>query len=65
MTGGLDFSILSAIIDRRYSAKKLVITQTRKGCEADPAQYQAGFCQQVAGKRWGDVPFRAQRGISL
>jgi len=31
MTAGLDFSILSALIERRYSAKKLVVTQTLKG----------------------------------
>jgi len=30
MTAGLEFSILSAIIDRRYSAKKLVVTQPLK-----------------------------------
>jgi len=65
MTAGLDFSILSAIIDHRYNAKKLVITQTRKGCEAGPAQYKAGLRQQVAGKRWGCAIPSAARNLAL
>jgi len=35
MAAGLEFSIFAAIIDRRYSAKKLVVTQTLKPCPDD------------------------------
>jgi len=31
MTAGVDFSVVSALIERRYRAKKLVVTQTPFG----------------------------------
>ena len=54
---GLDFSILSALIERRYSAKKLVVAQTQK--PPLPPDVRCGRTAAPPGGRGcGGRPFR-------